>query len=57
MFVNFGKGDLHTMPLRTNEFQAQEVISGTSPSMRPNYCPLLGHNPGSLMAFLPDITP
>jgi len=24
---------------------------------RPNYCPLTGHNPGSLLAFLLDITP
>jgi hypothetical protein len=32
MLVNFGVRDLHIMPLRTYEFQAQEVILGTSPA-------------------------
>jgi len=34
MLANFGKRDLHIMPLRTHKFQAQEVISGTSPSTK-----------------------
>jgi len=34
MLVNFGIRDLHIMPLRTYEYQAQEVILGTNPSTK-----------------------
>ena len=34
MLVNFGIRDLHVMPIRTYEFQTQEVILGTNPSTK-----------------------
>ena len=33
--------------------QVQELISGP----RPDFCPLIGHNPGLLLAFLLDKIP
>ena len=37
--------------------QAQELISGPDLATRPKYCPLIGHNPGLLLASLLYITP
>jgi len=37
--------------------QARELISGPSPAAKTGLCPLIGHNPGLLLAFLLDIIP
>jgi hypothetical protein len=41
----------------STQTQARKLISDPSPTKSPDYYPLIGHNPGSLLAFLLDITP
>ena len=43
--------------LSSTQRQAGMLIRGPSPTQRPDFSPLTGHNPGLLVASLLDITP